>query len=94
MQDFSIVPPTGSGSSKERELQQELDKTRTWAAEMQSQRDRFKNELSSGCGAWPRSRSRQNDDNRRAQPYKGAASKAMGKGGKGGGEGGKNGRWY
>ena len=85
--DYSTVPATGAGSAKERELQNELDKARKWAADMQSQRDKLRNELN---GQRRRSRSRQHDDraggDRRGNSYKGASSKAtaQGKGHKGG----------
>ena len=97
--DYTAVTATGTGSAKERELQEQLDKTRKWAAEMQSQRDRLQKDSRHATASDPRSqrsRSRGRDrgardgrggaprqDWRAASSKKGARSKAHG-GGKGG----------
>ena len=43
--DYSRLPPLGGGAGKEKDLQSELDKTRKWASNIQSERDRLANEL-------------------------------------------------
>ena len=88
--DYSIVPPLGAGSSKERNLQAELGKARTWAASMQSERDRLQNELKAQTRGRSRSQARgkggRGDRDGRDQYQEGAYSKAAPprKGGKGG----------
>ena len=90
--DAGLVPSTGTGSGKERELQQELDKARRWASDMQSQRDKFKSQVNKDGRR--RSRSRQQDkgnaqrnsDSSGGQRTPYAASKSAG--GRGNGKGG------
>ena len=83
----SIVPSTGAGSAKERELQAELDKARKWASEMQSQRDRARHSANTAQHHEDdRSRSRQQDNNagsrgpRRNAGYPNTAPKSKGRG--------------
>ena len=85
--DYSRLPALGGGPAKERELQAELDKTRKWASDMQSQRDRLANELKNKGG---RDRSRDRGGGGGNANYRPDNGKG-GKGGKGkGGKGGKN----
>ena len=96
--DFGQVPSIGNGSGKERELQNELDKARRWASEMQSQRDKARAAQQGSSSSHQRSRSRQAErgaqresgstgrqHHRQQQHGPHASSKsAGGKGGKGG----------
>ena len=83
--DASTVLATGAGSAKERELQRELDYSRRWASQMQSERDRA---LSTrGSQKRPRSPSPQQQRQQQRQGggggdrrQQGASSKAKGKG--------------
>ena len=59
--DLGQVQSIGNGSAKERELQNELDKARRWAADMQSQRDRARAAQQSSSSNDQRSHSRQDD---------------------------------
>ena len=90
--DAGTVLATGAGSSKERELQRELDFSRRWASQMQSERDRAV--ATRGSQKRPRSPSPQQQRQQQRQGggggerrQQGASSKA-----KGGGKGGKGGK--
>ena len=93
--DAGTVLATGAGSSKERELQRELDFSRRWASQMQSERDR----AVANRGSHKRTRSpspqqqqqhqRQGGGGGGGRHHQGASSKA-----KGGGKGGKGGKQW
>ena len=89
-QDYTLVPSSGAGSTKDRDLQAELDKARKWAASMQSDHDRLQNQLVNANRGRSRSRYSRGRESRGRDGYghgryQGATPKSAGGKGSNGG---------